>query len=104
MCLDEIVLARGQTVTALSIASLWQAPNRSLELRLARRIALRLTKDGARVRERKSVLDRDLVAALLGRMKPRERASALAGLETLAQAAMNFIESRKFKELTRRTA
>ena len=70
----------------------------------ARRIALRLTKDGARVRERKSVLDRDLVAAMLGRMKSRERASALAGVEALAQAAMEFIESRKFKELIRRTA
>jgi DNA-binding MarR family transcriptional regulator len=70
----------------------------------ARKVALRLTKEGARLKERKSVLDRDLVAAMLGRMKPRERATALAGLETLAQAAREFVESRKFKELTRRTA
>jgi len=70
----------------------------------ARKVALRLTKDGARLRERKSVLDRELVAAMLGRMKPRERAAGLAGLELLAKAAAEFVESRKFKELVRRTA
>jgi len=70
----------------------------------ARKVALRLTKDGARLKERKSVLDRELVAAMLARMKPRERAAGLAGLELLAKAAAEFVESRKFKELTRRTA
>jgi len=69
-----------------------------------RKVALRLTKDGVRVKEKKSVLDRDLVAAMLARMKPRDRSNALAGLETLATAAMDFIESKKFKELIRRTA
>jgi DNA-binding MarR family transcriptional regulator len=70
----------------------------------ARKVALRLTKDGAHLKERKSVLDRDLVAAMLGRMKPRDRATALAGLEMLAIAAREFVESKKFKELTRRIA
>jgi DNA-binding MarR family transcriptional regulator len=70
----------------------------------ARKVAVRLTKDGARVKERKSVLDRELVAAMLGRMKPRERAAGLAGLELLAKAAAEFVESRRFKELIRRTA
>jgi MarR family transcriptional regulator, organic hydroperoxide resistance regulator len=70
----------------------------------ARKVALRLTKDGARVKERKSVLDRDLVAAMLGRMKPKDRSAGLAGLELLAKAAADFVESRRFKELTRRTA
>jgi DNA-binding MarR family transcriptional regulator len=70
----------------------------------ARKVALRLTKDGARLKERKSVLDLQLVAAMLGRMKPRERAAGLAGLELLAKAAAEFVESRKFKELVRRTA
>jgi len=67
----------------------------------ARKVALRLTKDGARLKERKSVLDRDLVAAMLGRMKPRDRSAGLDGLEILARAATEFIESRKFKELTK---
>src|SRR6202161_4817442 len=70
----------------------------------ARKVAMRLTKDGARVKERKSVLDRALVAAMLGRMKPKERAAGLAGLEMLAKAAAEFIESRRFKELTGRVA
>ena len=57
----------------------------------ARKVALRLTTDGARLKERKSVLDRELVAAMLGRMKPRERAEGLAGLEMLAKAAADSI-------------
>ncbi len=70
----------------------------------ARKVALRLTKDGARLKERKSVLDRTLVAAMLGRMKPRDRSAGLRGLEILAQAATEFVESRRFKELIRRSA
>ena len=70
----------------------------------ARRVALRLTKDGARMKERKSVLDPNLVSAMLARMNAGERAQALKGLEVLARAAMEFIGSRKFKQLTRRTA
>ena len=70
----------------------------------ARKVALRLTKDGARIKERKSVLDRDLVAAMLGRMKPRDRSTGLIGLEILAKAAAEFVESRRFKELIRRSA
>lgn len=70
----------------------------------ARKVAVRLTKDGARVKERKSVLDRDLVAAMLGRMRTRDRSAALAGLEMLAAAAAEFIETRRFKELTRNIA
>jgi DNA-binding MarR family transcriptional regulator len=70
----------------------------------ARKVALRLTKDGARLKERKSVLDRGLVAAMLGRMKPKDRSAGLAGLELLAKAAAEFVESRRFKELTRRIA
>jgi DNA-binding MarR family transcriptional regulator len=70
----------------------------------ARKVAVRLTKDGARIKERKSVLDRELVAAMLGRMKPRDRTAGLAGLALLAKAAGEFVESRRFKELTRRIA
>jgi DNA-binding MarR family transcriptional regulator len=70
----------------------------------ARKVALRLTKDGVRVKERKSVLDRELVAAMLGRMKPRERAAGLAGLEMLAKAAAEFVESRRFRQLVGRIA
>jgi hypothetical protein len=37
-------------------------------------------------------------------MKPRDRSAGLAGLELLAKAAAEFVESRRFKELTRRVA
>jgi len=114
--LDEVdatsmlTLARHMGVTAstmsLTVDRLVRAGyvTRDRDTSDARKVALRLTKDGARVKERKSVLDRNLVAAMLGRMKPRDRSAALAGLEMLAKAAAEFIESRKFKVLTRRTA
>jgi DNA-binding MarR family transcriptional regulator len=105
-----LTLARHLGVTAstmsLTIDRLVRAGyvTRDRDTEDGRKVALRLTKDGVRVKENKSVLDRDLVAAMLARMKPRDRSNALAGLETLATAAMDFIESKKFKELIRRTA
>jgi DNA-binding MarR family transcriptional regulator len=107
---SSLTLARHLGVTAstmsLTIDRLVRAGfvTRDRDALDARKVALRLTKDGARVKERKSVLDRELVAAMLGRMKPRDRSTALAGLEMLAKAAAEFIESRRFKELVRRTA
>jgi hypothetical protein len=41
--LDAIVLAHGQTVTAVSFASLYTPPSKTLEVRLARRIAQLVT-------------------------------------------------------------
>jgi len=114
--LDEVdpttvlTLARHMGVTAstmsLTIDRLVRAGyvTRDRDALDARKVALRLTKDGARVKERKSVLDRELVAAMLGSMKASDRAAGLAGLELLAKAAAEFVESRRFKELMRRTA
>jgi DNA-binding MarR family transcriptional regulator len=53
----------------------------------ARRVNLRLTRAGLRVRREKSVLDPKLVAALLRRLSPAARDEALHGLELLAHAA-----------------
>ena len=52
-----------------------------------RQVELRLTPDGERVRDAKSVLDPDLVRALLKHLTPPRRAQALAGLQLLADAA-----------------
>jgi DNA-binding MarR family transcriptional regulator len=52
-----------------------------------RRVELRLSDAGLRIREQQSVLEPELVEALLGQLAPPERNAALAGLQLLAQAA-----------------
>jgi len=52
-----------------------------------RRLELRLTDDGVRIRSANSVLDPDLVVRLLDELSAVERRQALAGLALLARAA-----------------
>jgi DNA-binding MarR family transcriptional regulator len=52
-----------------------------------RRVELRLTEAGVRIREQQSVLEPELVAALLEQMPSAERSEALGGLQQLARAA-----------------
>jgi DNA-binding MarR family transcriptional regulator len=60
----------------------------------ARRVCLRLTVLGARIKREKSVLDPDLVKALLRRLPPSQRREALHGLALLARAADEEMQSR----------
>jgi MarR family transcriptional regulator, organic hydroperoxide resistance regulator len=53
-----------------------------------RRLKLRLSEDGARVREANSVLDTERVERMLGRLSEEELEAGLAGLGLLAKAAM----------------
>jgi DNA-binding MarR family transcriptional regulator len=52
-----------------------------------RRVHLRLTSAGVRVREASSVLDAPLVEAMVARLSDEERDAAVRGLELLARAA-----------------
>jgi DNA-binding MarR family transcriptional regulator len=52
-----------------------------------RRVQLRLTTAGVRVRQQSSVLDPPRVEALVGRLTAAEREAAVRGLELLARAA-----------------
>jgi DNA-binding MarR family transcriptional regulator len=52
-----------------------------------RRVHLRLTTAGVRIRQASSVLDPTRVESLLGRLDDQERAAALTGLQFLARAA-----------------
>jgi len=52
-----------------------------------RRLRLRLTAAGARVREASSMLDRARLETVLGRLSTAEREAAIAGFEALARAA-----------------
>src|SRR5271170_980719 len=56
-----------------------------------RRLQLRLTPAGVRIREASSVLEPARVRALLAALAPRDRAAALAGLELLARGADHLI-------------
>ena len=52
-----------------------------------RRVLLRATPEGIRLREAKSVLDPVRVEKLLGRLSPADRETALKGLQLLARAS-----------------
>jgi DNA-binding MarR family transcriptional regulator len=52
-----------------------------------RRVLVRITASGLRVREAKSVLDPVRVEQLLARLSPADREAALKGLQLLARAA-----------------
>jgi MarR family transcriptional regulator, organic hydroperoxide resistance regulator len=52
-----------------------------------RRLVLRLSASGVRVREANSVLDTDRVGKMLRRLSAEERAAGIAGLALLAKAA-----------------
>ena len=58
-----------------------------------RRVHLRLTSAGVRVREASSVLDPPRVEALVARLTPDERAAALRGLALLARAAQEQMQN-----------
>ncbi len=60
---------------------------RTPDPRDGRRVAVRITKSGARLRDQMTVLDPRLVARMLDRLTPALRKQALHGLELLARAA-----------------
>ena len=58
-----------------------------------RRVDLRLTAAGARIKRQQKVLEPELVAAMLGKLDRAKREEALQGLRLLAQAAGEMIRS-----------
>jgi DNA-binding MarR family transcriptional regulator len=75
---------------------------RSRDARDGRRRLIRLTADGLRLREAKSVLDPERVRDLLARLSPAERASGLAGLALLARAAQAAMHDRAARPARRK--
>lgn len=66
---------------------------RTWDERDRRRVQLRLTDAGARVRSSNSALDPALVEALLRRLTPEEQQAAIAGLTILARGAEHDVAS-----------
>jgi DNA-binding MarR family transcriptional regulator len=58
-----------------------------------RRVDLRLTPSGVRIKRQQKVLEPELVLSMLERLGERQRAQALRGLELLAEAAGKLIAS-----------
>jgi DNA-binding MarR family transcriptional regulator len=59
-----------------------------------RKVSLRLTAAGARIKQKQSVLDPAAVTSLLSRLSPAQRAAAIEGLAVLAGAAEAQMQSR----------
>ena len=67
-----------------------------------RRLDLRLTPAGLRIKKQKKVLEPELVAAVLARMDERKRKQALRGLELLAEASREMIASGELSRFLKR--
>jgi DNA-binding MarR family transcriptional regulator len=59
----------------------------------ARRVDLRLTPAGVRIKRQQKVLEPELISAMLGKLDEKRRKKALRGLELLAEAARELVES-----------
>lgn len=66
---------------------------RARDERDARRVQLRLTEAGARLRDQRSLLDPDRVRAALARLPAPERDAVVAGVRLLARAAQELSTS-----------
>ena len=75
---------------------------RERDARDARRLKLRLSRAGVRVREAKSVLDPARVRALLARLTPEEQDAGIAGLALLARAGSEQMELHRAKKKSER--
>jgi DNA-binding MarR family transcriptional regulator len=108
--LDEIEpttlndLARHMGVTAGTMSlSIDRLERKGYVLRMRdavdrRRVHLRLTTAGVRVRQASSVLDPVRVEALVARLSDKEREAAIAGLALLAEAAQQQMEPRSRRD------
>jgi MarR family transcriptional regulator, organic hydroperoxide resistance regulator len=66
-----------------------------------RRVDLRLTPAGVRIKKQQNVLEPDLVGAMLAHLDPATRSQALQGLELLAGAARDMMASGKVNRFLR---
>jgi DNA-binding MarR family transcriptional regulator len=66
-----------------------------------RRVDLRLTPSGVRIKRQQKVLEPELVAAVLERLDETRRRQALRGLELLAEASVEMIRSGDLNRIVR---
>lgn len=102
MSMSDLAGHMGVTLATMSIAvDRLQAKGyvrRDRDPQDRRRVLLRITASGVRVREAKSVLDPARVEAVLAYLQPADRVRALEGLALLARASNAHMNSRARKE------
>jgi len=76
---------------------------RSRDPKDGRRVRLRLTASGSRLRDAQSVLDVERVRALLGCLSPEQREEGLRGLALLASAATESMKQKARKNEKKRS-
>ena len=91
LSMSDLAAHRGVTVATMSLAidrlERKSYVRRSRDAADGRRVLLRITSAGLRVREAKSVLDPARVERVLSHLAPPDRAAALRGLQLLARAS-----------------
>jgi DNA-binding MarR family transcriptional regulator len=97
MSVTDLAEHMGVTVATMSLAidrlERRQYVRRDRDPQDRRRVLLRVTPAGVRLREAKSVLDPTRVEQVLGQLSPGDRDKALAGLELLARASERHMKS-----------
>lgn len=98
MSVTDLAGHMGVTVATMSLAidrlERRAYVRRDRDPRDRRRVLLRITPAGARVREAKSVLDPVRVEQVLGHLSPADRDAALHGLDLLARASERHMKGR----------
>ena len=64
----------------------------------SRKINITLTRQGAKVKRKRSILDMNKVESILKRLNPEERAAALKGLALLASASEMEMKNQSFSK------
>ena len=102
MSVSDLAGHMGVTVATMSLAidrlERRRYVRRDRDPQDGRRVLLRVTKAGARLRDAKSVLDPIRVEQVLNQLSAADRAAALRGLELLARAAND-----QMRSISRRT-
>jgi DNA-binding MarR family transcriptional regulator len=97
MSVTDLADHMGVTVATMSLAidrlERRQYVRRDRDPKDRRRVLLRVTPGGVRLREAKSVLDPVRVEQVLGQLSPADREKALEGLELLARASERQMKS-----------
>jgi DNA-binding MarR family transcriptional regulator len=99
MSMTDLAGHMGVTVATMSLAidrlERRRYVRRDRDPRDGRRVLLRITPAGVRLREANAVLDPVRVEALLAHLSPADRDRALTGLELLARASEKHMRSQK---------
>jgi DNA-binding MarR family transcriptional regulator len=102
MSMTDLAGHMGVTVATMSLAidrlETRSYVRRDRDPRDGRRVLLRITAAGVRLREAKSVLDPVRVEQVLGQLSDADREAALKGLDLLARASERHMRAQKHKD------